>query len=224
MKAKILTTVLAIACLHSIAQTKKFNQPLADSLAKWVKVDQIAAYIRTDEYKNWSDERWDKFKDSVFTTHQRILADVFKKYGYPGYDQVGKVGSNNFWLMVQHCDKQPDFQTQVLKAMKNEVDKNNADPKNFAYLTDRININTGQKQVYATQLTYNTKLCQAMPRPLVDSANVNIRRKQVGLEPVEVYLNQMSRLHFEMNKKNYEEQGIHEPKIIPEPKEDKATS
>lgn len=126
MKAKLLTALLAISCVHGFAQNKKFDKPLADSLNKWVKIDQIAAYIRTDQYKNWSDERWNKFKDSVFTTHQRILENVFKKYGYPGYDLVGKTGSNNFWLMVQHCDKQPDFQIQILKAMKAEVDRNNA--------------------------------------------------------------------------------------------------
>ncbi|PAW92079.1 hypothetical protein CKK33_00640 [Mucilaginibacter sp. MD40] len=220
----ILLSLCYLSVLSTFAQNKKFNQPLADSLAKWVKVDQIAASVPQGEYKNWTRERWDNFKDSVFNTHQRLLANIFKQYGYPGYDLVGKTGSNHFWLMVQHCDKHPDFQIQVLKAMKVEVDKNNADPKNFAYLTDRVNINTGKKQVYATQLTYNTKLCQAIPRPLADSANVNIRRRQVGLEPIEVYLNQMSRLHFEMNKEVYEKQGIHEPKIIPEPKADGKTS
>lgn len=89
-------------------------------------------------------------------------------------------------------------------------------------MTDRVNINTGKKQVYATQLTYNTKLCQAIPKPLADSATVNVRRKMVGLEPIENYLNQMSRMHFNMNKENYEKHGIHEPKIIPEPKEDES--
>jgi len=36
-----------------------------------------------------------------------------KQYGFPGYDLVGQKGSNSFWLIVQHCDKDVDFQEQV---------------------------------------------------------------------------------------------------------------
>ncbi len=118
--------------------------------------------------------------------------------------------------MVQHCDKWPDFQQKILAAMKVEMNKNNADGKNFAYLTDRVNLNTGKKQVYATQVTYNTRICQAIPKPLVDSLTVNKRRKEVGLPSIENYLNQMSTMHFEMNKENYKKQGIYKPVLLTE--------
>lgn len=62
-------------------------------------------------------------------------------------------------------------------------------------------------------MTYNTKLCQAFPRDLADSANVNERRKSIGLPPIEEYLNQMTKRHFEMNKERYLSQGITEPKL-----------
>lgn len=215
MKAKLslLLIVLSFAGMTQ-AQKKTYNQSLADSLTKLVAVDQIAANIPTGEYKKLSHEQWDRFKDSVFTNHQKILENVFKKYGYPGFDLVGQKGSNHFWLMVQHCDKWPAFQQQILDAMKPEMLKKNADAKNFAYLTDRVNINTGKKQIYGTQMTYNTKLCQAIPRPLADSANVNKRRYEVGLEAIEEYQNNMSQMHFEMNKAGYEKQGITKPKLI----------
>lgn len=61
---KIRTILLSLCCLSvlsTFAQNKKFNQPLADSLAKWVKVDQIAASVPQGEYKNWTRERWDNF-------------------------------------------------------------------------------------------------------------------------------------------------------------------
>lgn len=213
MKVKLLIILLTTATIAG-AQTKRLNQPLVDSLAKWTLVDQVAAYIPTGEYKKLSQAQWDKFKDSVFSNHQMLLAGVFKKHGYPGYDLVGKTGSNNFWLMVQHCDKFPAFQQQILKAMKVQVAKGNADSKNFAYLTDRVNLNTGKKQVYATQLMYNTDSCQAIPRPLYDSLKVNVRRKQMGLEPIENYLNMMSEMHFEMNKDGYVKRGILKPKLL----------
>ncbi|RYE16782.1 MAG: hypothetical protein EOP45_16860 [Sphingobacteriaceae bacterium] len=204
----------------TFAQQQGFNQSLADSLASWVITDQIAAKPPEGKYKSMSKDQIDRFEDSVFTTHQKLLSNILNKYGYPGYDLVGKKGSNEFWLMVQHCDKVPAFQQQVLDAMQKELPKQNADPRNFAYLTDRVRLNTGKKQVYGTQLKYNTSLCQAIPRDLTDSLNVNHRRKEVGLEPVEQYLNQMSELHFMMNKANYEKRGITGPKLIKVPKEE----
>lgn len=98
--------------------------------------------------------------------------------------------------------------------MKKEVDRNNAHAQNYAYLTDRVRLNTSQKQVYGTQVTYNIDSCQAIPMPLVDSLTVNQRRKQLGLPPIEVYLNEMSGLHFMMNKAEYEKQGILKPKLV----------
>jgi len=80
-------------------------------------------------------------------------------------------------------------------------------------------INTGQKQLYATQVMYNTDSCQAIPKPLSDSLNVNRRRIAIGLEPIESYLNTMSTMHFEMNKAGYENKGIHHPKLLIEPKQ-----
>jgi hypothetical protein len=43
--------------------------------------------------------------------------------------------------------------------------------------------------------------------------NVNKRRAEVGLEPLEQYLNMMTLMHFEMNKENLKAQGIREPRL-----------
>jgi len=204
-------------CVH--AQQKNFDHSLADSLSKWAILDQTAAGPKTGRFKVMTTQQRTHYSDSVFAANEQRVSAIFDRYGFPGYDLVGQNGSNNFWLMVQHCDKDVSFQKKVLKAMKAELPKHNADPKNFAYLTDRILLNTSRKQVYGTQLTYNTDSCQAIPKPLEDSLNVDKRRAAIGLEPIESYLNWMSQAHFEMNKAVYEKKGIHQPKLIPEPKQ-----
>jgi len=219
MKRIYLHFVLMACCLSVQAQAKKINQPLVDSLAKWAILDQTAAGPRMGRFKEMTTAQRVHYTDSVFAVNEWRLRSVFDQYGFPGYDLVGEKGSNNFWLMVQHCDKSVGFQEKILKAMKAELPKHNADPKNFAYLTDRVLLNTGQKQIYGTQLTYNTDSCQAIPKPLADSLNVDRRRSEIGLEPIESYLNWMSQVHFEMNKAVYEKKGIHQPKLIPEPKQ-----
>lgn len=190
-----------------------FNQELANELNKMAEIDQIAANIPQGQYKKLTNEQWHSFKDSVFTTHQIRLKEIFNKHGFVGFDLVGEDGTRNFWLMVQHSDHNPDFQKEVLEKMKIEVDNGNAIPSNYGLLVDRVNLNTGQKQVFGTQVTYNLKTGQAYPKPLQDSLNVNKRRKSIGLEPIEEYLNRMTEMHFEMNKENYLKKGVTEPKL-----------
>ena len=215
----LLTTLLLVGCKEEksnkkvIEETVTFNQVLADQLKRMAEVDQIAAYIPQGEYKKMSQEEWNAFKDSVFTTHQKRLKQIFDEHGFVGFDLAGEKGSYNFWLMVQHCDHTPDFQKEVLEKMKIEVENKNADSSNYAFLVDRVNINTGKPQIYGTQVEHNFDIAQAYPKKLADSANVNKRRKSIGLEPLEEYLNFMTMSNFQMNKKFYLDKGITEPKL-----------
>ncbi|PQJ20818.1 DUF6624 domain-containing protein [Tenacibaculum sp. SG-28] len=191
-----------------------YNQKLADELKKMVEIDQIAAFIPEGIYKDMTSAEWTSFKDSVFTTHQKRLNQIFDTFGFVGFDLVGQEGSQNFWLMVQHCDHNKDFQIAVLEKMEIAVTKGNAQPSNYGLLLDRVLINTNKKQIYGTQVTYNFKTGQAYPQPLKDSTSVNERRKSIGLEPLEKYLNEMTEMHFEMNKNGYlKELGISKPKL-----------
>lgn len=191
-----------------------FNQALVDELSKMVETDQVAAYIPQGKHKDLSEEDWNTFKDSVFTTHEKRLQAMFNENGFIGYDLAGKEGSKNFWLMVQHSDHNPTFQTKVLEKMKVEIDNDNANPSNYGLLVDRVKVNTGKAQVYGTQVTYNFNTGQAYPKTLEDSINVNKRRKSIGLEPIERYLNEMTKMHFRMNKEGYlKDKGITEPKL-----------
>lgn len=191
----------------------KFNEDLADELHKMAVIDQVAAYIPQGIYKEWPTEKWEKFKDSVFKAHEKRVVEIFDKYGFVGIDVAGEEGSQNFWLLVQHSDQNPLFQQKVLEKMEIEVKKNNANSYNYALLVDRVNINTGKKQIYGTQVSYNLENGQAIVKNLEDSLNVNKRRKAIGLEPIEKYLNQMTIMHYDMNKEVYLKKGIREPKL-----------
>ncbi|WP_298903802.1 DUF6624 domain-containing protein [uncultured Psychroserpens sp.] len=189
-----------------------FNQDLADELKRMAEVDQIAAYIPQGDYKKMTEAQWNSFKDSVFTTHQKRLKQIFDKNGFVGFDLAGKEGSQNFWLMVQHSDHNSDFQKEILEKMKIEVENDNASPSNYAFLVDRVSINTGKEQVYGTQFTYN-ELGQAYPKNMSDTIGINKRRKIVGLKPIIERMNEMTTSHFIMNKSYFNKKGISEPKL-----------
>lgn len=135
-----------------------------------------------------------------FARHQPILERILGQHGYPGFGQVGEKSSNNFWLLVQHADAHLDFQRRVSSLMLPEVKRKNASPVNYAYLTDRIAINTGQPEEYGTQVKYEgSGLGKVVPVSLRDPKSVNRRRAAIGMEPLESYLKWMSEMHVRMN-------------------------
>lgn len=214
----LLIGYLIIGCNAQTANKKMpeekvvFNAALANELQKMYTVDQIAAYIPQGKYTKFTDQEWNAFKDSVFTTHQKRISAIFNEHGFVGFDLAGKVGSQNFWIIVQHSDHNPEFQSMVLEKMRIEVEKKNANPENYAFLVDRVKLNTGQQQIYGTQFDYN-EIGQAFPKNLFDSINIDKRRKSVGLSPMLKRMNEMTNSHFLMNKEYFAEKGITEPKL-----------
>ena len=209
----LLITVVFSNCTVLLTDSKKMK--VEKELNDLVAADQIAANIPNGKYKAYTKQQWNAFKDSVFTADKKAVARLFNKYGFLGFDKVGKEGSNHFWLIVQHCDQYPDFQKRVLKAMDREVKKGNADPSNYAYLYDRVQVNAGEKQMFGTQLTYEVETTgRAIPKiGLIDSSNVDRLRKEYHLEPLKDYLNAMTTMHYEMNKEHYQKLGIKEPDL-----------
>jgi len=120
------------------------------------------------------------------------LKEIFDRYGFPNYDLVGVKGSSDFWLLVQHQDRHPSFQDSVLVKMKIEVDSNKASASNYAYLVDRVKVNTGQPQVYGTQMQMNSDTTSFEPKNVIERAKLNERRKSVGLDSIESYIQMMN--------------------------------
>ncbi|RZM05326.1 MAG: hypothetical protein EOO88_55030 [Pedobacter sp.] len=216
MKNPVFVCLVAVSlCSCGVLLKGKKKQQVQEELAAMVKQDQIAAGIPQGEYKNLTPAQWDAFKDSTFTTHRKRINKLFTKYGFLGYKQVGKEGSQNFWLMVQHSDADPSFQKKILAAMDRAVKKKDANPAQFAYLTDRVAVNAGEQQVFGTQVTYEVNTTgRAIPKiGLIDSVNVDVRRKEYELGPLKDYLNMMTESHYEMNKERYVRMGILSPRL-----------
>jgi len=201
----ILVTLFLTSCATQLTVDQKAD--INKQLEEMVITDQVAA-------SRWED-KWVMYKDSVFTNHKIRVEKMFKDYGFLGFDKIGEDGSNNFWLIVQHCDKFPEFQKEILKEMDKEVKNKNADPNNFAYLYDRVQVNAGQKQKFGTQIDYDVETTgRAFPKVgLIDSINVDKNRQEYSLVPLKEYLNQMTEMHYEMNKERYEKMGIVKPNL-----------
>ncbi|MEW5805561.1 MAG: DUF6624 domain-containing protein [Patescibacteria group bacterium] len=123
-----------------------------------------------------------------FTNGQRIK-DLIQRFGYPTQETVGKQSMKNFWLLIQHQDFNLDLQQDCL-------DNCDFEPRNKAYLTDRVLINLGKKQLYGTQFHKNEK-GELVPQPIENEINVDKRRREMGLESLAEYAEKIQ----EINKK-----------------------
>lgn len=130
------------------------------------------------------------------------LKDIFAKYGFPNHDLVGEEGSGNFWLLVQHQDQHPTFQDSVLTKMKIEVDAGKASNIDYAYLVDRVKVNSRQLQIYGTQMELNPEQTSYTPKNVIDPDKLNERRLSIGLDTIESYIASMNQIYSGSLKKN----------------------
>jgi hypothetical protein len=137
--------------------------------------------------------------DSVNFYSLKKITDTF---GFPGYSLVGEDFSDSFWNLVQHQDNHLDYQKEVLALMKIEVDKKNASGTYYAYLTDRVLVNSNEEQEFGTQMRINDAGTSYEPKPVIDPINLNSRRASVGLTTIEEYIQLMNtRYSGNLNKK-----------------------
>ncbi len=88
------------------------------------------------------------------------------------------------WLGLQHSTKEirKKYFSYIEKAVKN----GDLSKQQYALMKDKILMDEGKPQIYGSQID-NGKLYK-----LKDPINVNERRKEMGMEPIEDYLKCMS--------------------------------
>jgi hypothetical protein len=119
-----------------------------------------------------------EFNDAARTERLREIVD---EHGWPTCDLVGVDGNSAAWLIAQHSDHDVEFQQQALELMREAVADGTADATEMAYLEDRVAVNTGEPQVYGTQVECVAGRAEA--RNLADPDGVDERRAEVGMEP-----------------------------------------
>jgi hypothetical protein len=163
-------------------------QTIADELNKMASEDQ---QVRNKFYsqKNADEATFDKLVKPIDEANYRRISEIIEQIGYPTISKVGKQASFNAWLIIQH-HPEGDFQKKCLEMM--ESAKDDVDPQNIAYLKDRVLMFSGKKQIYGTQLRQNNVTKMMELYDVEDEEKLNERRKSVGLEPIEEYLNSFS--------------------------------
>jgi hypothetical protein len=113
------------------------------------------------------------------------MKEIINQRGWPGKSLVGEDGAHAAWLLIQHADKDRDFQKHCLKLLKQAVKAGEASGTDLAYLTDRVLVAEKKNQLYGTQFRQVDGKME--PYPFEDETNVDRRRKEVGLPSLAEY-------------------------------------
>lgn len=119
------------------------------------------------------------------------LDSLISNSGWPTIRMVGEKGALSAWLIVQHADDDVAFQQKCLAIMEKLIKTNEISLSNYAYLMDRVLINTCNEQMYGTQfsmITDHTGKAKTIEfKPIKDSGWVDKRREYMGLKKLEEY-------------------------------------
>lgn len=114
------------------------------------------------------------------------LIEIIEDHGWPTRSAVGAEAATAAWAIAQHSDLDPAFQQRALELLELAVAESEGSPGDLAYLTDRVAVNTGQAQVYGTQIGCGPD-GPAPGVPIADEAGVDERRAEAGLPPLGEY-------------------------------------
>jgi hypothetical protein len=160
------------------------NKKLAYDIFKAIGADQSIRF-----YIYFTHDKSPKIRAMVRTidsTNLVFIKKVIDFYGFPSISMVGKDASADAFLLCQHADNDIEFQKKMLVSLTTLADKGEAKKEDVAYLTDRIMVKEKGTQKYGTQFK---NLSNAELYPIEDSANVDARRRDMGLPPLYDYLN-----------------------------------
>jgi hypothetical protein len=122
--------------------------------------------------------------ERVDRENTEYMKKAIDRHGWPGRSLVGEDASRAAWLLVQHAPE-VEFQARCVELMKEAQKKNEVNAQDLAYLTDRVLVRQGKKQIYGTQFRGEGR--ESKPFPIEDEENVDRRRAEIGLQPLAEY-------------------------------------
>jgi hypothetical protein len=111
------------------------------------------------------------------------LDTLIQQYGYPGKTLTGKEYAIAFSLISA---ANLSYKEKYLKLVTDAADKGELDWSDVAFFVDKIKVAKKEKQVYCTQFVYDEQQRKLIYYPLENPEQLNARRKQAGLDELNI--------------------------------------
>ena len=126
------------------------------------------------------------FKEVAMQDHanKESIISIIEKCGMPTLNDVSQEHMNTVWLILQHSGNK--YRKKYFPKIEAAVINGDLSKELFATMKDRILMDEGKPQLYGTQIKNRKLYTLAAPE------TVNDRRKEMGMNPIEQYLEQFN--------------------------------
>jgi hypothetical protein len=173
------------------------NEGLRRELLGRVKADQDVRLQLIGEgpgaVKTSRAEKLEARLEQVDRANTRRMKEVVAAYGWPGRSLVGLDGAQAAFLLVQHADREPEFQKACLPLVERAFGDGEVPGEALALLTDRVLVAEGKPQLYGSQTTIEDGVMHV--RPTAEAATLDERRARLGLPPIREYVKLLEELY-----------------------------
>ena len=131
---------------------------------------------------------WTDRVERIEYRQSQRLDRIFNLLGnrWPDTDLVGKEASRDALVVAQQIDGYRGVQRRALRLLKEAVRDGRAPRSWVAFLEDRVRLSGGRPQLYGTQV--NIADGEVIPRPIAEPEALERRRADMGLAPMDDYL------------------------------------
>ncbi len=126
-----------------------------------------------------------ELKKKINNQNLNRLVEIIDTHGWPKKSVVEGSAASSVFLIIQHAGI--ETQKKYLPLMTEAANNGEAEWSSLALLIDRVNLREGKEQKYGSQI-YRNKDGSFYVKDLQEPEYVNQRRKEVGLGPIEEYV------------------------------------
>lgn len=108
----------------------------------------------------------------------QYLLKLVRKYGFPSEEKIGPASYEGIKIVIHHSARMP-INKDKLELFKSAIITGDYLPEDFAWMYDQSRTNLNASPYFYFQIGDATKL------PDEEKSEVNKRRKQIGLRPIE---------------------------------------
>jgi hypothetical protein len=169
---------------------------IGEELFRRTRVEQYARHAMVIAYRQFGNDSaskglpavWKKVaEEDAANTHR--MKELLASHTWFD-DEIDGEGAENFgWLIVQHADRDPAFQRDVLNRLEPLLAQGRVRTQDYALLWDRVAVADKRLQRYGTQVTCEKGKGAWTPlNGIEDPDHLDDRRKQMGLRPWKEYV------------------------------------
>lgn len=173
------------------------GRAIRDQVARIVTFGEPAAPF-TEGLSDAAKRRWPTIVTSrlaeIDCGNTAWLRNQVNAHGWFDISRYGAEADEAAWLMVQHADRTPAFQGEMLPLLEERALAGESSPRQVAYLWDRVAVKEGRPQRYGTQMECEGE--EMVPiGGLEDPTRVEERRAALGMQTYASYRSMMTRMN-----------------------------